>query len=927
MVDGYLNFDTKVDTSGFNKGTQAITKQSSKISGIFSTALGTALGFGIEQMAQKAVSGLINISTQAIELASDLDEVQNVVDVAFGDMAYKCEEFAETAVEQFGMSKLTAKQTASTYMAMAKSMGLSMDNASDMAIEVAGLTGDVASFYNISTDLASTKLKSIFTGETETLKDLGVVMTETNLKQYALSQGITKSYSNMSQAEKVALRYNFVMDSLADAQGDFARTSNSWANQTRVLSERWKELLGILGSGLIQALTPVVQMINTVLSALINLANAFAKTIGKIFGMNTTVTQTKKSTAAAAATQSELADATEDTAAATEEAGKAAKGSLASFDKLNVLQQNSTSSSTSGAGAGDGSDMLSFDENDTALTNPDTSGVDTLIDRFSVLEDMLTRIKASWDKWFGNLPTLDITIDSAAIATALADIGAYIANVVLGWGSFVVTIAINIANDLDLGKMGQRFLELVAAVSHLASALTDVLVPAFEAVYDIVLSPILQVIGGTINEVILPLLTDSINFIANFIEQHGTVISSIITGVGTSFLTWKIIAQLTKEFQALRMIILGIQGPMVAGTLATKAYGLATKVAAAAQKIFNAVMATNPIAAVVLGLIALAAAFKYAWDNSETFRTAVTNLWEKIKEGATNAWETVKAIFTALVDTWNNIRTSVSETVTAISDTITEIWDGISEKVSSVVTAISDAVTGVWDAISEKTSTVFGAIKEVAVAVWDAISEKVSGVVTAIRDIVVEIWDAISEKTSDVFGGIKDFITDTFIPAWNKAWKGLATKFVNIWNTVVGIVESGVNLIIKAVNWCIDQINKIHVDVPDWVEDITGMSSFGFNIPNISEVTLSRLSAPKLASGAVIPPNGEFMAMLGDQKNGRNLEAPESLIRQIVREETGGGNIVINANGTMGQLIRLLKLEVEKEDKRAGRSFIKAGAY
>lgn len=905
MVDGYLNFDTKIDTSGFNKGTQAITKQSSKISGIFSTALGTALGFGIEQMAQKAVSGLINISTQAIELASDLDEVQNVVDVAFGDMAYKCEEFAETAVEQFGMSRLSAKQTASTYMAMAKSMGLSMDNASDMAIEVAGLTGDVASFYNISTDLASTKLKSIFTGETETLKDLGVVMTETNLKQYALSQGITKSYSNMSQAEKVALRYNFVMNSLADAQGDFARTSNSWANQTRVLSERWKELLGILGSGLIQALTPVIRVINTVLQALINLANAFAKTIGKIFGMNTTVKANTKTTTAAAGSQEALADATEDTANATKEAGKAAKGSLASFDKLNVLQQNSASSSTSGAGGGDGSDMLSFEEDDTALTNPDTSGVDTLIDRFSVLEDMLTRIKASWDKWFGNLPKLDITIDSVAIATALADIGAYIANVVLGWGSFVVTIAINIANDLDLGKMGQRFLEFAAAVSHLASALTDALVPAFESVYDYVLSPILTVIGGTINEVILPLLTDSINFIADFIEKHGTVVSSIVAGIGSAFMTWKVIAQVAKEFQALRMLILGIQGPMVAGTLATKAYGLATKVAAAGQKIFNAVMAANPIALAVIAIVALAAAFKYAWDNSETFRTAVTNLWEKIKEGASNAWETVKAIFTALVETWDSIKTSISETVTAISDTITKVWN----------------------AISKKTSEVFGAIKDVAVAVWDAISEKVSGVVIAIRDIVVEIWDAISKKTSDVFGGIKNFITDTFIPAWNKAWKGLATKFVNIWNTVVGIVESGVNLIIKAVNWCIDQINKIHVDVPDWVEELTGMSSFGFSIPNISEVTLSRLSAPKLASGAVIPPNGEFMAMLGDQKNGRNLEAPESLIRQIVREETGGGNIVINANGTMGQLIRLLKLEVEKEDKRAGRSFIKAGAY
>ena len=871
MVDGYLNFDTKVDTSGFNKGTQAIAKQSSKIGGILNNALGTGLGVALEQMAQKAISSLINFGNQAIELASDLDEVQNVVDTAFGEMAYKCEEFAETAVEQFGMSKLSAKQTASTYMSMAKSMGLSMDNASDMAISVAELTGDVASFYNLDTDVAATKLKSIFTGETETLKDLGVVMTEANLKQFALSQGYAQSYSNMSQAEKVALRYNYVMNALSDAQGDFARTSNSWANQTRVLSERWKELLTILGGGLIKALTPVVQMLNRILSALINVANAFAKTIGKLFGMTTTVEKTSSGTAAAAATQEELADATNDTAAATEKAGKAAKKSAANFDELNILSQN-TSSSGSDSGdtsTGDGSNMLSFEEDEVA--DPDTSGVDRLIDKFGALEDMLTRIKDSWNKWFGNLPALTVTVDQNAIVVALADIGANIANTILGWGSFVVTIAIKVANDLDLGAMGTRFLELFAAITQLASALTDVLVPAFEAIYDNVLSPVLTVVGGTINTIILPLLTDAIKFLADFIEQHGTVIGSIVTGIGTAFMTWKVIATikgfivgLTTILPAFILGITGAQGALQAGKLATIAYAAGAKLAAAGQAVLNAVMSANPIALVVIAIIGLVAAFKYLWDNSEAFREFWITLWEKIKEVVSSAWEKIKEFFTSAY-----------------------------EKIKSVFDSIAEA--------------------------WTTIKDKITTTMTSLKNTIKSIWDSIKSFTTTTFNSIKKFITDTFIAGWNKAWNGLATKFANIWNTVASIVESGVNLIIKAVNWCIKQINKISIDVPDWVTDLTGMDTFGFNIPQLSSVKLTRISVPKLATGAVIPPNGEFLAMLGDQKHGNNIETPESLLRQIFREEAGNQNVTVVIEGDTSKIFKVVQSKAKEFSYRTGK--------
>lgn len=234
MADGCLNFDTNINSEGFEKGLKSLSDMVGDIKPkLKSLAMALTAAFSVKK--------LVDFGRQSIETASDLAEVQNVVDTAFGESKQKMEDFADTAVKTYGISKLTAKQTGSNFMAMAAGMGLANDSASDMAVALTGLSADMASFYNVGQDVASTALKSIFTGETETLKQFGIVMTDANLQAYALSKGITKSTADMSQAEKVQLRYNYVMSQTALAQGDFAKTSDSWANQTRILSEQWKE--------------------------------------------------------------------------------------------------------------------------------------------------------------------------------------------------------------------------------------------------------------------------------------------------------------------------------------------------------------------------------------------------------------------------------------------------------------------------------------------------------------------------------------------------------------------------------------------------------------------------------------------------------------------------------------------------------------
>ena len=334
--DGHIVLDTRVDTTGINKGFTQIKNAGKSVTaamGKIGAAIGVAFG----------VSALVKFGKAAVELASDVEEVQNVVDVAFGDMAYKMEQFADTAIETYGISKLTAKQTASTYMAMAKGMGIASDMASDMALSLTGLSADMASFYNISQDVADVALKSVFTGETETLKRYGIVMTQTNLQEFARQKGITKSIQSMTQQEQVMLRYNYIMQQTRLAQGDFVRTQDSWANQTRILSERWKEMQIQWGEAFKTLGTLVLPAVNQLISGLTKvgkLAAQASKQIAKLFGKEIDTTDNiSNNISNAVENQNDLTEAVKDT-------NKATKGLLNSYDEVNQITSDDTTGTT-----------------------------------------------------------------------------------------------------------------------------------------------------------------------------------------------------------------------------------------------------------------------------------------------------------------------------------------------------------------------------------------------------------------------------------------------------------------------------------------------------------------------------------------------------------------------------------------------------
>ena len=290
---------------------------------------------------------LINFGRESTELGSNLAEVQNVVDVVFTSMSKNVNAWADNAKTQFGLSTTMAKQFVGLYGSMAKSFGFAEDEVYKMSTTLAGLAGDVASFYNLDQNLAYTKLKSVFSGETETLKDLGIVMTQSALDAYALANGYNKTTKEMTEAEKVSLRYKFVLSSLESATGDYLRTSESWANQIRNTQLKWQTFMATVGNSLIKILTPLLKILNKIIDALQEVANWFSEIIDGIFGDVATQTSgaITENIAAAGDETANLANFANESADALNDVAKATDklyNKLANFDELNVIGEEET---------------------------------------------------------------------------------------------------------------------------------------------------------------------------------------------------------------------------------------------------------------------------------------------------------------------------------------------------------------------------------------------------------------------------------------------------------------------------------------------------------------------------------------------------------------------------------------------------------
>ena len=1023
-ADGSVIIDTRMDTSGVQNGVSAI-RQSFNGLGSVVKKIGVLIGGAF------AIGKLTQFGKECVELGSNLAEVQNVVDVTFTTMSDKVNEFAKNAMTSAGLSETMAKQYVGTFGAMSKSFGFSEAQAYDMSTALTQLTGDVASFYNISQDLAYIKLKSVFTGETETLKDLGVVMTQSALDQYALANGYGKTTSEMTEQEKVALRLAFVQKQLSAASGDFIRTSDSWANQVRVMQLQLQSLKATVGQGLINLFTPVLRVINILLGKLATLANAFKSFTELITGKKSSG-QTGASGAGLAGTDAiadtadqygnaadnaeKLADATNDTADATKKATKAAKGYLSPLDEINNYSTDKSADSSSkvpGTTGGLADRMKDAVQNvdygkmakgETVLDKM-LKPLNKIINRFKELAKLVAKgfwdglgdyepifdgIKKDLDSIWKSLKDIFTDSEVTKAANNFLDSFAYAIGQVAGSFTRIgLTIAQNIIGGIEkfLKQNTQRIKNYLIDMFNIGSEIAQIggnLAVAFADVFSVFggetaqqitadLIGIFAEIGMVLTETAAKLGRDILNMIAQpFIDnkdilksaiegslgaietvtsgvlivvqnlsdaisrlydEHvkpffdsianglSSIFGTLITGYNTYVLP--VLQGLAEQFKGL------LEGPLGDAILKIEAFlgklidSLKLLWESVLVPLINWIIANLlPVVAKIIDVVGttaikvLESLIKIIGDVTDTLSGIIDFLvgvftgdwelaWQGIKEIADGAWNFIKDVVSGA---WEIIKTVTKGALSIIKSIISTAWNAIKALTSTIWNAIKKTLSGLWNSLKSTASTVFNAIKTKVVGVWDSVKNKtsktwenvatfVSNKVEAIKNAITNKFNAARDAVRSAFEGIVDFI------------KAPINQAISIVNNAVGMINNAIGGIESAFSFG-----------PWTVPTPFGSKTIGFHatFPRIGTI-------PYLASGAVIPPRSEFLAVLGDQKKGNNLEAPESLLRQIVREESGKGqgdgntyNVTVNASGR--KLLDIIISEAEMRRNRNGKN-------
>lgn len=703
--------------------------------------------------------------SKMIVASNSYQEDLNLFTVAMGQYAEEAQEYAESVSKVAGIDPGKWMRNQGVFNTLLSGFGSVADRSYLMSKNLTQLGYDISSFFNISVEESMQKLQSGISGELEPLRRLGYDLSQAKLEQTALTLGIEKSVSAMTQAEKAELRYYAIMTQVTEAQGDMARTLESPANQLRVFKAQLEMTARSIGNIFI----PILMKLLPIAIAIVNAIRKLADAIAKLFGFELSDIDTSG--------VKNLASGAEDTAAGLDDATSAAKElkkSVMGFDELNILNGNTSSGSGSaGVSGGSGFDFELPEYN--FIDGEVSRQVDEVTQKLKNALPWILAIGAGLAAWkLGPKLGLDL---QKTIGLAVGIFGAL---------TLVQNILDSIVNGVTEENMTGMIFGMTLAVTGLYVALGPVA------------GGITAIVSGL--AVLAVAFTDAEKNGWNFQNQMLAVAGILAAGVGIGILTGSFI-------------------PLLIGM----------------------------IASLLLSV------------------TTATGHGQELIEG-------VKETLKGFIDFFAGIFTGDIERAT---NGIAGIFNGLGKAIGAVIDGIRDWFNGLLDWIDQKTNG------------------KLKPLITGIKAIVTSVFGSIKQTVGNVIGDIKmifsgliKFISGVFSMDFDKAWEGIKDIFKGVWNTIIDLLNGAINIIIRGLNWLIKQMNKISFDVPSWVPAIGG-KSIGVNISYISENVL-----PHLAKGAVIPANDEFLAVLGDQTHGNNIEAPEGLIRKIVREESGGSGEV-----------------------------------
>lgn len=725
-------------------------------------------GFAKGVIAAFSVAAILKMGSACAKLASDLNEVENVTQTAFPKMSGFIDEWSKNALSKFGLTERMAKQYVGTFGSMSQAFGFTEKQAAAMGTTLAGLAGDVASFYNISQDEAYTKLKSVFTGETESLKDLGVVMTQTALDSYALANGFGKTTQQMSEAEKVALRYSFVQSKLTMAQGDVARTTNSWANQIRLLKGQIQTLGSMVGQLIIKVLSPLVQALNFVLGKIIAVGNAFGAALGikvkqaadsskkAVSGLTGEIEGISDGYDAAANTAQKTTSATNKLAKAAKKAAAAARG-LMGFDQMNKLTKEESDSAgasdTSAGGAGTSASITSG----SIVPNIDTSP----IDNFKQAVD--GKLSPIWNKLIGSFRK--VGKEAKALGDVLGKAFKWVwENILKPFGNWIIT------------AFAPAFAKVLASALKVVKTALEALGPVLMRVWENGGKQLAEALGQKLLKA-LEWIAGKLEDLAKWIKKNPDLFALIVTSV-------------------LALV--------AAFTLALTIVSIVTTISntfRAISGIFTTLF--NPTVLIVVGIIAaLVAAGVLLYQNWDVIKPKL----DAFAKFFNDKWQWIKDKVYKLVDA-----------VIGILGKLKDLWDGFKDKAVQFIADAKEKVKGALDALKQK----WDSFKDKTVELAMKAKQKAAEIAQWWKDRAAE-W---KEKIVDFAAKAKNKVAE--VAGWWKdraaEWKEKAVDFaVKAKNKTAEIAgwwkDRATEWKEKAVDFAVKAKNKV-AEIAGWWKD------------------------------------------------------------------------------------------------------------
>lgn len=882
-----------------------------------------------------ALGSIKNFVSECLELGSDLAEVQNVVDVTFTSMSDSVNEFSKNAMNQFGLSETVAKNYMGTFGAMSKAFGFTEEQSYDMAKAITGLTADVSSFYNLSTDEAYTKMKSIWTGETESLKDLGVVMTQTALDNYALANGYGKTTSKMTEQEKVALRYQFVLEQLSLAQGDFSRTSDGWANQTRVLSLKFDSLKSTLGQGFINVFTPIVQGINIVLSKLQILADKFKEFTENIFGNSG-----NGNTSSTDALAGSLSNATDNSDALGDSAVKTSKKmkSLMGFDEINRLSDNSNDDDTTS--------NIDIPTVDDGLNNTN-QGLDITNGKLAEILNFLKKIKdiakniadlflKGFEIGFGDTNFNNIKKSLQGIKGSLKDIftNKDVQNSVT---TLAESIVLNLGKVIgSIASIGETYAELLTgSMEKYLEQNKPRIVTAIITMLDIK-TDINNLIGDlfvSIADIFTVFRSNDAKQIgADFINIFSTAFYNIklLSSIATKNVISAFVVPITKNTDKIKSTFSGLLSVLktTVGTVSS----IFSTIGDSFQKVYKEKL--SPAFDTIHN--AFSDIFGTALDTINTnvipvlqslgdkFNSVANDYIKPALEDIINTFRNIVNDISILIDTTIKpiIQWVIEKVVPPVSNAFKIIGQIASNICGFISTVVKNAIGIIGDVISVIVGIVTGDGEKVKTSfedILDRVKNTFDTFKTTIKNIITEIWQNIKEifnldtvkshfesivdNISTTFSSIKDRIKESFQNAWDNAKNVFEDKtsfFDGVMEGITNSIKSGLNNSIDFINNAINGLNNIKIDVLDRLSEKTGIGDLSLNIPNI----------PQLANGGIV--SQPTLAMVGEYSGATSnpeVIAPLDRLTDLISSKNDNSDI-ISALERIADLLANMKTQV-----------------